>query len=562
MRSNLTISKISWVMCFVIMAGYVATIATANYGMRELKVGGPVFDRIVTVKDLIADILPPPAYVIEAYLEATLAYQDPKSVSAHQERLKQLRKDYDTRKDYWAEQPIDPALKKLLTQKSDAHASRFWAAVEGDLLPALQRGDMERARSAYAVVRESYDAHRAVIDEAVERSNTIFADTEKFAAERGDSISLIIWLVSGVVLVIIVGSAVGVIVGLAKPVTQMTEAMESLAQGDLTFYIPGADRGDEIGAMAATLQVFKDNIVKTKRLEDEQLARDKRVVEERRAAMHGLADEFQKKVGSVIQALSAAATELQSSASSMSSIAQQTSTQSAAVSSSAEQATGNVQTVAAAAEELSASISEIRRQVAGSADTAKRGVQQAERTNSTIQGLVEATAKISDVVELITSTASQTNLLALNATIEAARAGEAGKGFAVVASEVKNLANQTAKATEDISKQVDGIQKTSREAAEAIGAFQGTIERVNNAASEIASAIEEQASATIEISRNVQQASSGTAEVSASVRTVSDAAGQTGKASQNVLEASQALAEQAKRLREGVSSFLLGIRAA
>ena len=561
MKSKLSIAVIARVICAVIIAGYIASLATANYGLGELKVGGPVFSRIVMVKDVIADILPPPAYVIEAYLEATLAFNDPKSVAARQDRLKQLRKDYDTRKDYWADQPLDPALKKMITQKSDAHASRFWAAVEAELLPALQRGDMERARTAYADVREAYDAHRAVIDEAVERSNDIFAETEKFAAQRSDSITTIIWVVSGLVLLVIIASGAGVIRGLVTPVSQMTGAMQILAKGNLDVEIPGVDRGDEIGAMASAMQVFKDNIVHTKRMEAEQDARDKRAADERKAVMHKLADEFQSKVGGVIQSLSAAATELQASAASMSEIAQQTSSQAATVSSSANQATGNVQTVAAAAEELSASISEIRRQVSGSAETAKRGVHQAERTNTTIQGLVAATGKISDVVELITRIASQTNLLALNATIEAARAGEAGKGFAVVASEVKNLANQTAKATEEISRYIGSIQTATKDSVEALREIAQIIGQIDTASNTINHSVEEQSNATLEISRSVQQAAASTAEVSQTITSVNEASAETGNAAGQVLEAAQRMSEESEQLNREVQTFLSEVRA-
>jgi methyl-accepting chemotaxis protein len=557
---KLSISKLSVIASIVIVAGYIASLLTANYGLRELKVGGPVYERIVSMKDVIADILPPPAYVIEAYLEATLAYQDPKTVTARQTRLAQLRKDYDTRKDFWAEQSIDGALKKLITQESDRHAARFWTVVETELLPALQRGETERARVAYTAVTEAYSAHRAVIDEAVERSNKIYADSEKFAAERGDNLTTIIWIVSGIVLVIILGSAFGIIGSVVTPVVQMTQGMQSLASGNLDTYIPGTDRGDEIGAMAAALTVFKDNLIKTKHMQAEQEERDKRASDERQQSRRALADEFQQKVGGVIGSLSSAATQLQSSASSMSAIAQETSAQATLVSSSANQATGNVQTVAAAAEELSASISEIRRQVAGAADTAKRGVHHAESTNTTIQGLVEATAKISDVVELITSIASQTNLLALNATIEAARAGEAGKGFAVVASEVKSLANQTAKATEEISRYISSIQTATKDSVAALREIADIIGQIDSAAATINHSVEEQSNATMEISRSVQQAAASTAEVSQTITTVNEASGETGHAASQVLEAAKRMSNESELLNREVQTFLSHIR--
>jgi methyl-accepting chemotaxis protein len=557
---KLSISKLSLIASVVIVAGYIASLIVANYGLRELKVGGPVYERVVSIKDVIADILPPPAYVLEAYLEATLAYQDPKSVAAHQARLVQLRKDYDTRKEFWSEQAIDQTLKKLITQDSDRQAAKFWTAVETELLPAVQRGDTERAKVAYAAVTEAYNAHRAVIDQAVERSNKIYSDTEKFAGERGDTLTTIIWVVSGAVLIIILASAYGIIGGLVKPVGQMTQGMQWLASGNLDTFIPGTDRQDEIGEMAAALTVFKDNLIQTKRMQVEQVERDKRGSEERQQGRRALADEFQQKVGSVISSLSSAATQLQSSASSMSAIAQETSSQATLVSSSANQATGNVQTVAAAAEELSASISEIRRQVAGAADTAKRGVHHAESTNTTIQGLVEATSKISDVVELITSIASQTNLLALNATIEAARAGEAGKGFAVVASEVKSLANQTAKATEEISRYISSIQTATKDSVAALREIADIIGQIDSAAATINHSVEEQSNATMEISRSVQQAAASTAEVSQTITTVNEASGETGHAAGQVLEAAKRMSSESELLNREVQTFLSHIR--
>jgi methyl-accepting chemotaxis protein len=213
------------------------------------------------VKDLVADILPPPAYVIEAYLEATLALQDPKSAGARKDRLDQLRKDYEARKDYWQDQDLDQGIKRLLTQKSDAHVASFWDAVEGELLPALERGDMDRAKAAYAAVTDAYSAHREVIDETVAKANDFGVATETFATERGETITVITWTVSLLVLAMIAAAAAGSIIGLVKPVALMAKAMKGLAQGDVNVAFPGLHRRDEIGAMASATQVFKDNLL-------------------------------------------------------------------------------------------------------------------------------------------------------------------------------------------------------------------------------------------------------------------------------------------------------------
>ncbi len=561
MSSGLNIAKMALIAVIAIVAGYAASVATALYGLGELKVGGPVYSRIVLVKDLIADILPPPEYVIEAYLETTLAMQDPKSVGDRAKRLKQLRKDYDTRHDYWLAADLDAGIKRLLTQDSHQHAEDFWAAVERDFLPALDRADMDRAGAAYAKIQAAYQEHREIIDEAVERSNQLNASTESFAAEQDGSVTTTIWIVSSVVMLMILGSGAGVIFGLTGPMARMTAAMGNLAKGNLDTEIPGLDRKDEIGAMAAAMQVFRQNMLHTRKMEIEQERKELEATAERRAAVHKLADDFQSKVGSVVHALSAAATELQASATSMSNIASESSGRTGTVAESANQATGNVQTVASAAEELSASISEIKRQVAGAASTAKDGVRHAERTNSTVQGLVQATEKISEVVELINSIASQTNLLALNATIEAAPAGEAGKGFAVVAAEVKSLANQTAKATEEISRNIDSIQKATGDSVAALNEIAEIIRRIDSAAESINNNVEEQSAATLEISRSVQQAAASTAEVSQTVASLNEASQETGSAASQVLSAAEQMSRETEMLNREVQAFLAEVRA-
>ncbi len=349
---------------------------------------------------------------------------------------------------------------------------------------------------------------------------------------------------------------------LARPVITMTDAMTRLAKGDHAVEVPARDRRDEIGNIANAVQVFKENAIEMERLKLEQAEAEKRAIEEKKRSMTELADSFQASVGGIVEMVSSSAGEMQATAQSLTSTAEETSRQSTAVAAASEQASTNVQTVASAAEELSSSITEISRQVSQSAEIAGKAVADAERTNAQVQGLAEAAHKIGEVVSLITEIASQTNLLALNATIEAARAGDAGKGFAVVASEVKNLANETAKATDEITGQITEIQQATRDAVAAIQAIGGTIGEINEIATTIASAVEEQGAATQEIARNVQQASAGTQEVSSNITGVTQAAGETGSAASQMLSASGELARQGELLRGEVDKFLRQVRAA
>jgi methyl-accepting chemotaxis protein len=346
------------------------------------------------------------------------------------------------------------------------------------------------------------------------------------------------------------------------PIKAMTGAMTKLAQGDKSVDVPSRGRRDEIGRMAETVAVFKQNAIEMDRLQGEQAAMKERAEAEKKAAMSVLADGFEASIKGVVGTVSAAAGDMQSTANTMSATAEKTSMQSATVASAAEEASTNVQTVASAAEELSSSIAEIGRQVTSAARIAGKAVEEAGRTNENVKGLSEAAQKVGEVVKLINDIAGQTNLLALNATIEAARAGEAGKGFAVVASEVKNLANQTAKATDDIAAQVGAIQAATQSAVAAIQTISGTIGEISEIATTIASAVEEQGAATQEIARNVQQAAAGTGEVSANIVGVTQAAAETGQASARVVEASGLLAKQSDVLRSEVDRFLSKVRAA
>ena len=344
-----------------------------------------------------------------------------------------------------------------------------------------------------------------------------------------------------------------------KPVSQASQALEDMQQGRLDAEMPPT-RLREFEAIRSSLEGFRQALLDTKRLEAEKTA-DQSAREEEANRVLALCELFDRTATDSLKAVSSAATEVQATAQQMSATAEETSRQSATVATASDQASANVQTVATTAEELSASISEIGRQVAQSAKIADNAVAEAEATNKTVQGLSEAASKIGEVVDLINDIAGQTNLLALNATIEAARAGDAGKGFAVVAQEVKNLANQTAKATEDIARQVSAVQEETTGAVEAIGRIRGIIAEINDISTTISSAVEEQGVSTQEIARNVQQAAKGTQDVNETIESVSNAAGETGSASSQMLNAAQEMSRQSEGLRGEVEKFLAEVRA-
>jgi methyl-accepting chemotaxis protein len=348
---------------------------------------------------------------------------------------------------------------------------------------------------------------------------------------------------------------------ISAPVLALTEAMRRLAERDYEIDLGDAERKDEIGEMSRMVAVFKASMIEGDRLAEEKAIEQARK-ERRQIAVDGLIKRFESTVTDSLQTLTQASSQLDGTAQSMSATADQGRAKAAEVANVSERASGNVQMVAAATEQLSASIGEISRQVTESTTIANAAAIEAEKTNQQVQTLSDAAQRIGDVVALITGIASQTNLLALNATIEAARAGEAGRGFAVVASEVKALASQTAKATEEISAQVAGIQGATRSSVDAIGGISSTIQRVNQITSAIAAAVEQQGAATREIARNVQQASQGTNEVSRHIAGVSAATAETGKAAGEVLDSAKALTSLSNDLRRDVDSFIGDLRVA
>lgn len=452
---------------------------------------------------------------------------------------------------------IDEAIKAYHAELDDtfAQAAKVTRVVVSDEVANVQRSvDSSKAvaNRLVADVRE--------LSVQLER-NVVSVSTR--ATEEFRSVSFLLQTVAG--LGIAAGLGLGIFIGqfgIARPIRKSVQTLEALKDGNFSISIEGETRRDEVGDLARAAVAFRDSGLEKLRLQEEQIATGKRLEAEKRAAMQTLADRFDQSVGSIVGAVSSAATELEAAAQTLTSTAEETSIQSAAVASASEEMANNVQTVATATEEMSASAKEIASQVSRSTAIAERAVNEASETSRKMTELASSTQSIGAIVNLIEAIAGQTNLLALNATIEAARAGEAGRGFAVVASEVKQLAEQTSKATAQISSQIAQIQEASGAAATAIGTISETIRSMSDISTSIAAAMEEQTSATAEISRNVQQASAGTSEVSANIEGVNQAASNTGAAASQVLGSAGELSRNAERLTQQLKEFLANVRAA
>ncbi|QDM23665.1 HAMP domain-containing protein [Tardiphaga sp. vice154] len=474
------------------------------------------------------------------------------SIARYTDQIANARKEYE------------PLITSPEEQALYDEFAKYWSAYVAELVPVLE-GSRKGADKAIRDLNLKATKTGMLASAALEKDVELNNRGALLASDRAtQDFSLAIKLLIGsVVFAIIVGivAAIMLVRDVSRGINSIIVPMQALGNGDLAATVPHQGEATEIGKMADTLQVFKLALI-DKKAADEAASTDAEVKIERGRRVDGITRAFEAMIGDIVETVSSASNQLEASAGTLTSTAERSQELATAVAAASEEASTNVQSVASATEEMASSVNEISRQVQESATIASQAVEQARKTNDRVSELAKAASRIGDVVELINTIAGQTNLLALNATIEAARAGEAGRGFAVVASEVKALAEQTAKATGEISMQISGIQAATQDSVNAIKEIGDTIGRMSEISSTIASAVEEQGAATQEISRNVQQAAPGTMEVSSNITDVQRGASETGSASSEVLSAAQSLSGESSRLKLEVGKFLSAVRAA
>jgi len=456
-------------------------------------------------------------------------------------------------------QAISSSDEKILQGLKDA------TALLEDYRQALSKL-VESSKSVDELVLEMNESAAAIVKGASAMKADLLSDQRRLESESdatvGETERLILALAAGGFLL---GGVLALLLGrgISRPMIEMCKAMRELATGNFEVVLPGLGRRDELGEMAGAVEEFKTQaIAKAERDAAAQELQNSASSAARRTELIRFADEFEAAVGTIVSNVSASSVQLEQSAGTLTRTAETTQSLSSQVAGASEEASTNMQSVATATEELSTSVDEIGRRVRESNRIAEAAVLQAEQTDSRIGKLSRAAQEIGEVVKLITAIAEQTNLLALNATIEAARAGKAGRGFAIVAAEVKSLASQTAKATDEISSHISGMQGATQESVAAIKEIGGTIAQISSIASAIAGAVEQQSGATQEIARNVQSVAQGTHEAAANIMQVNRGASETGVASAEVLNSAKTLSTESARLREELDRFMTNIRAA
>jgi methyl-accepting chemotaxis protein len=526
---NLTVrSKLS-LLIMIFVSGFAAFGWWSHDTLNLVKVGGPYYKSIAQGKDVIADVVPPPEYLLEAYLVVLQMADetDRTQIETLAERSKVLRSDYEARHEFWLKDLAEGRIRDLMLIRSYRPAMQFLDIRDREFIPAVLRGQSDRAKElARGILRQRYEEHLAATLEVVETAKQMNREVEQSAAQVVSARSSVLVMLGCLIVAVVSLLCWLFIRQITASLSRITLLAEKVAGGDLTQEKLPVTSADEMGRLASALN---------------------QAVEWMRRAM--------RAIGANAGTLAGSSENLASVSQQMRANAEQTSGQASVVSAASEQVSKSSQTAATGVEQMSASIKEIARSATDAARVGTDAVKVAEGTNATVLKLGESSREIGEVIKVITSIAQQTNLLALNATIEAARAGEAGKGFGVVANEVKELAKATARATDDISRKIEAIQTDTRGAVEAIGGISAIIRQINDIQNSIAGAVEEQTATTNEIARNVAEAARGSSEIARNITRVAEGAQNTTAGANDTENAASGLAKMAADLQKLVAQF-------
>jgi len=556
---TLNLSRAARIVMAVMLLGCSANAIASFYSLNQLKVGGPLYERVVQGKDLVADILPPPEYLIEAFLEANLARDDAAGLDGHEQRLKQLRKDYDERHDFWVGQDLDPKVRDMLLRESDTPARRFWSVVFDAYVPALRRGGATEAAEAFRQLKTAYGEHRAAIDRLVAETNRLTAETEAQAARSDRWFTGLMAFFSLLTLGVTLAAGLGVIRRIVRPIEAITSAMTRMAKGDLIDRAPFQERGDEIGDMGRSVEVFLRNEHDRRRLaQSERLTREREI--QRQEALQAKVQEFSSAIGASVAELGAQTTAMRNASATLNAGAASVRGDASAAAEASAGAASNSQAVAAATVELGDSIREISSQAERARIVVESAATAAEGATGHMDGLTESSRQIDAILELIRTISARTNLLALNATIESARAGEAGRGFAVVANEVKGLSEQTGRAVDDIVAQIGQMHHVTDAAVQAIQDINGKVADIREMTLVIAGSVSQQDEAAREIAQNVTLAAERSEKAAQNVHAVTVTAEKTDAEASQLARVAENLTGAAARITQAMDSFVAMVK--